>query len=126
MSKWTSRFQLGQSSSVPGVILNPENVHHIEDEGEIKCYPWYCYLTSLLVSPSFTGPGKVPNAKIMTDGCGFANLAALHSIKEILELDNIPTAVQCRVAGAKVCFTYGTIRYSHCSEGIVASSPRCL
>ena len=38
----------------------------------------------------------------MTDGCGFANLATLYAIKEVLELDSIPTAVQCRVAGAKV------------------------
>jgi hypothetical protein len=35
MSKWTSRFQLGQSTSIPGVVLNPENVHQIQDEGEI-------------------------------------------------------------------------------------------
>ena len=50
----------------------------------------------------------------MTDGCGFANLAALRSIKEVLELDSIPTAVQCRVAGAKVCFICSPISYSHC------------
>ncbi|KAF9652372.1 hypothetical protein BDM02DRAFT_3183762 [Thelephora ganbajun] len=85
VSKWASRFQLGQSTSIPGVILGPENVHHIKDE----------------VSLSFIGPGKASNAQIMTDGCGFANLATLHSIKEVLELDNIPTAVQCRIAGAK-------------------------
>lgn len=36
MSKWTSRFQLGQSTSIPGVILSPENVHHIKDEGEMN------------------------------------------------------------------------------------------
>ena len=42
----------------------------------------------------------------MTDGCGFANLATLRSIKEVLELDNTPTAVQCRIAGAKVCLTF--------------------
>jgi hypothetical protein len=35
MSKWTSRFQLGQSTSIPGVILNPENIYHIKDEGEL-------------------------------------------------------------------------------------------
>ena len=50
----------------------------------------------------------------MTDGCGFANLAALCSIKEVLELDSIPTAVQCRVAGAKVCFICSTVTHSHC------------
>lgn len=50
----------------------------------------------------------------MTDGCGFANLATLQLIKEALELDSIPTAVQCRVAGAKVFSTCNTIAYSHC------------
>ena len=73
---------------------------------------WYS-LTLFSVSPSFTGPGKVPSAKVMTDGCGFANLAALTSIKRVLELDSIPTAVQCRVAGAKVCFPLSTVPHSH-------------
>ena len=36
MTKWTSRFQLGQSSSIPGVILNPENVYHIQDESKLN------------------------------------------------------------------------------------------
>jgi RNA-dependent RNA polymerase len=67
----------------------------------------------LLVSPSFIGPGKAPSSKIMTDGCGFANLAALCSIGELLELDSVPTAVQCRVAGAKVFLLFGTISYSY-------------
>lgn len=49
----------------------------------------------------------------MTDGCGFANLATLRSIKEALELDSIPTVVQCRVAGAKVCSSCNTTTYSH-------------
>jgi len=49
----------------------------------------------------------------MTDGCGFANLATLRLIKEVLELDSIPTAIQCRVAGAKVCFIFNTIAHSH-------------
>ena len=66
----------------------------------------YHTLTPSPVSASFIGPGKVPSAQIMTDGCGFANLATLHSIKEVLELDNIPTAVQCRIAGAKVCLFF--------------------
>lgn len=36
MSKWTSRFQLGQSTSIPGVILDPKDVHHIKDEGGVN------------------------------------------------------------------------------------------
>ena len=45
----------------------------------------------------------------MTDGCGFANLATFQSIAEVLELDSVPTAVQCRVAGAKVCLIFCAI-----------------
>jgi len=61
----------------------------------------------------------------MTDGCGFANLATLHSIKEVLELDSIPTAIQCRVAGAKVCFTFNSIAHSHyrCIKGLLLLHP---
>lgn len=63
----------------------------------------------------------------MTDGCGFANLATLHSIKEVLELDNIPTAVQCRIAGAKVCFFFfwhPCIFLLQIHEGITTSPSR--
>ena len=61
----------------------------------------------------------------MTDGCGFANMATLHSIKEVLELDTIPTAVQCRVAGAKVCLMFGTIAHSYCTymKGLLLLHP---
>ena len=52
----------------------------------------------------------------MTDGCGFANLAALRSIKEVLELDSIPTAVQCRIAGAKVYFIFLAVAYPYCGH----------
>jgi hypothetical protein len=39
----------------------------------------------------------------MTDGCGLINLQALHSLHEYLGLwGEIPTAIQCRIAGAKV------------------------
>lgn len=119
MSKWTSRFQLGQSTSVPGVILAPGDIHHIPDESELKNYLLWDFLTWSQVSPP-------PCQKIMTDGCGFANLATLHAIKESLELDNIPTAVQCRIAGAKVFFTFDvtTCSYRSCMKGNVASSPR--
>ena len=39
----------------------------------------------------------------MTDGCGLINIQALHALHERLDLwGEIPTAIQCRVAGAKV------------------------
>ena len=61
----------------------------------------------------------------MTDGCGFANLATLQSIREVLELDSIPTAVQCRIAGAKVWLMFGTSTSSHCRcmQGLLLLHP---
>lgn len=49
-------------------------------------------------------PGVKPSSEMdMTDGCGLVNLRALHALHEQLDLwKEIPTAVQCRLAGAKV------------------------
>ena len=44
---------------------------------------------------------KVPTEKILTDGCGFINGAALTLIARRLKLPSRPTAVQGRVAGSK-------------------------
>lgn len=44
---------------------------------------------------------KVPTEKILTDGCGFINGAALTLIARRLNLPSRPTAVQGRVAGSK-------------------------
>jgi hypothetical protein len=39
----------------------------------------------------------------MTDGCGLINLHALHLLHERLGLwKEVPVAIQCRLAGAKV------------------------
>ncbi len=39
----------------------------------------------------------------MTDGCGLINLHALHMLHENIGLwKEVPMAVQCRLAGAKV------------------------
>jgi RNA-dependent RNA polymerase len=38
----------------------------------------------------------------MTDGCGFINKVALKELRELLQWDTVPTAIQCRIAGAKV------------------------
>jgi hypothetical protein len=49
-------------------------------------------------------PGVKPSSEMdMTDGCGLINLQALHSLHEQLGLwADVPTAIQCRIAGAKV------------------------
>jgi RNA-dependent RNA polymerase len=54
-----------------------------------------------LDSEDWTGPGNPPAEKIMTDGCGFINGAALLIISKHMNLPNRPAAVQGRIAGAK-------------------------
>ena len=40
---------------------------------------------------------------VMTDGCGLINLQAMHMLHEKLGLwKEVPVAIQCRLAGAKV------------------------
>ncbi|TFY61557.1 hypothetical protein EVJ58_g4444 [Rhodofomes roseus] len=49
--------------------------------------------------------GKVPAEKILTDGCGFMNWAALAAIARALKYTRFPTAVQGRIAGSKGVWT---------------------
>lgn len=44
---------------------------------------------------------KAPTEKIMTDGCGFINLAALAIITRKLGYESAPTALQGRIDGSK-------------------------
>lgn len=62
-------------------------------------------LTELLVSEDWDKVGKPPAEKVMTDGCGFINYAALLAIKHHLNYTSVPTAVQGRIAGAKGLWT---------------------
>jgi hypothetical protein len=43
-----------------------------------------------------------PGGPDMTDGCGFVNKFTLKTLRELLQWDTVPTAIQCRIAGAKV------------------------
>ncbi|KAI0075924.1 hypothetical protein K474DRAFT_1663689 [Panus rudis PR-1116 ss-1] len=85
ISKWASRFALGLSNSIPGVKVKPERVHFIPD----------------IISPLHDGSPDVPGVMQMTDGCGLANLATFRIIQSKLGWKDTPTAVQCRVNGAK-------------------------
>ncbi|KIY74034.1 hypothetical protein CYLTODRAFT_484791 [Cylindrobasidium torrendii FP15055 ss-10] len=76
MAKWASRLALGLSTSVPGPVLNAQDIIPISD----------------IVSKQGSD---------MTDGAGLANQATLRAIKEQLGLDHIPSAVQVRVDGNK-------------------------
>ncbi|KAL4070840.1 RNA dependent RNA polymerase-domain-containing protein [Scleroderma citrinum] len=75
MTKWASRFALGLSNSVPGIEFEPTNIMLVDD---------------IVVDDS-----------IMTDGCGFINLSALKRLRAVFGWDVCPTAIQCRIAGAK-------------------------
>ncbi|KAL6305950.1 RNA dependent RNA polymerase-domain-containing protein, partial [Sparassis latifolia] len=87
MVKWVARFALGLSNSMPGIRLEP---HQVKYEPEI-------------IYDAFEGPCKVPSEMEMTDGCGFISRRVLHDLQSRLQWQDEPTAIQCRVAGAKVC-----------------------
>ncbi|KAI0321268.1 RNA dependent RNA polymerase-domain-containing protein [Amylostereum chailletii] len=88
IAKWTTRFDLGLSTSVPVLKFKPENVHFIEDI-EVRLDPHE----------------KVPAERCMTDGCGFMNRAALIEIAKALKLPGPPPAVQGRGMGCKGLWT---------------------
>ncbi|KAF9229158.1 hypothetical protein BS17DRAFT_742893 [Gyrodon lividus] len=75
MAKWASRFALGLSNSVPGIIINQNNILFLKDE--------------------------VSAGSDMTDGAGYINLAALKLLQGLFDWGTVPTAIQCRIAGAK-------------------------
>ncbi|KAG2141030.1 RNA dependent RNA polymerase-domain-containing protein [Suillus clintonianus] len=84
ISKWSTRWALGLSTSVPTIEFSPENIIFICDQHAVG---W--------------GEGKPPAEKIMTDGCGFISGAALTAIMRVMKYSSRPTAVQGRIAGAK-------------------------
>ncbi|OAX39662.1 hypothetical protein K503DRAFT_716030 [Rhizopogon vinicolor AM-OR11-026] len=84
ISKWSTRWALGLSTSIPTVEFSPENIFFIDDQNALD---W--------------GEGKPPAEKIMTDGCGFISGAALTAIMRVMRYPARPTAVQGRIAGAK-------------------------
>jgi RNA-dependent RNA polymerase len=98
LSKWTTRFDLGLSTTVPVLEFEPENIKFIPDiRGCIVLFKANAFTSSFLpVAPQKEGEGT-----ILTDGCGFINGAALTLIARRLGLPSRPTAVQARVAGAK-------------------------
>ncbi|KAG1840300.1 RNA dependent RNA polymerase-domain-containing protein [Suillus subalutaceus] len=84
ISKWSTRWALGLSTSVPTIEFPPENIFFISDQHAVD---W--------------GNGKPPAEKIMTDGCGYISGAALTAIMRVMKYSSRPTAVQGRIAGAK-------------------------
>ncbi|KAI0684509.1 RNA dependent RNA polymerase-domain-containing protein [Cytidiella melzeri] len=87
ISKWTTRFDLALSTSVPILQFKPENICIIDD-----------------VCARHVGD-NIPASKIFTDGCGFMNASALVAIGRQLGFTERPTAVQGRILGSKGVWT---------------------
>lgn len=88
ISKWSTRFALGLSNSIPVLIFDERNIFNIDD----------------IYASDVSKEEKPPAEKIMTDGCGFINHAAALIIRRKLNLPYRPTAVQARIKGAKGMF----------------------
>ncbi|KAI0005558.1 RNA dependent RNA polymerase-domain-containing protein [Russula compacta] len=99
MSKWSTRFELGLSKTVPIIQFEPGNINFILDE-----------------TPHDEREGV--SSEVLTDGCGFINGAALTLIARRLGLPSRPTAVQGRVAGAKGLWIL------HCNDRSQTEPPR--
>ncbi|KAG2159654.1 RNA dependent RNA polymerase-domain-containing protein [Suillus bovinus] len=84
ISKWSTRWALGLSTSVPTIKFASENIFFIDDQYAANC-----------------AEGEHLAEKIMTDGCGLISGAALTAIMRVIQYPSRPTAVQGRIAGAK-------------------------
>ncbi|KDR85760.1 hypothetical protein GALMADRAFT_53536 [Galerina marginata CBS 339.88] len=86
LSKYATRFALGLSNSVPALEFDENNIIFIDD---ITASDWP------------VGKQNPPANKLMTDGCGFLNHAALHRIVKYLGYESLPAGVQGRIDGSK-------------------------
>ncbi|KAI0088874.1 RNA dependent RNA polymerase-domain-containing protein [Irpex rosettiformis] len=83
INKWTTRFDLGLSTSIPILEFKPENMTIIDD-----------------LYADYEGD-SAPTNKIFTDGCGFMNASGLLAISRQLGFVERTTAVQGRILGSK-------------------------
>ncbi|KAI9480764.1 MAG: RNA dependent RNA polymerase-domain-containing protein [Benjaminiella poitrasii] len=82
MSKYASRMSLGYSSSIPTLEFKPDEIIYIDD--------------------IYSSTGSVTDeTACMTDGCGIISCAAMRQIMGCQATDELPCAVQGRIAGAK-------------------------
>ncbi|TFK66173.1 hypothetical protein BDN72DRAFT_158598 [Pluteus cervinus] len=91
ISKWSTRFALGLSNSIPAIELAVHNIEFIDDEYADNFDP--------------NAGRKAEAEEILTDGCGFMNTAMAMEIRRVMTYTSIPTAVQGRIAGAKGLWT---------------------
>ncbi|KAJ7608165.1 RNA dependent RNA polymerase-domain-containing protein [Roridomyces roridus] len=89
-AKYVARYALGLSTSMPVLEFLDENMFRIQDT---------------VADDWPEGAGKAPSEKIMTDGCGFINRAAMVLITKHVPYSSLPTAIQARIGGAKGLWT---------------------
>ncbi|KAF5377742.1 hypothetical protein D9757_009386 [Collybiopsis confluens] len=98
---------LALSNSVPALIFEVQNIHFIDD-----------------IIASDCEDKKPPAHKVLTDGCGFINQAALKAITEALNYPSRPTAVQGRIAGSKGLWTLHPVDTSDVPQIWIRDSQR--
>jgi hypothetical protein len=84
MSKYASRMSLGYSSSVPTLEFRPEEIIYIDD---------------IYADGYVDGSGD--ETLCMTDGCGIISCSAMKRIMGSHSAEELPCAVQGRIAGSK-------------------------
>lgn len=83
MNKYASRMSLGYSSSIPTLEFKPEQIRYIDD----------------VYADTSRGAGQ--EERCMTDGCGIISPSAMKLIMGCQATDQLPCAIQGRIAGAK-------------------------
>ncbi|TFK66180.1 hypothetical protein BDN72DRAFT_900047 [Pluteus cervinus] len=91
ISKWSTRFGLGLSNSIPTIELALQNMEFIDDKYADGFDP--------------SADRKAQAEEILTDGCGFMNEAMAKAVQRVMAYTSRPTALQGRIAGAKGLWT---------------------
>lgn len=83
------------------LLFDEENIFFIDDLCQSSPIVSHYLLTIVIDAEDRPLNGKVPAEKVMTDGCGLINAAALKLIATLLKLSTRSTAIQGRLLGAK-------------------------
>jgi hypothetical protein len=82
INKYASRMLLGYSNSIPTVVFKPEQIEYVDD-----------------IYSDTKGQNKENSC--MTDGCGIISCSAMRKVMGCQLADELPCAIQGRIAGAK-------------------------
>ncbi|OAD75789.1 RNA-dependent RNA polymerase RdRP [Phycomyces blakesleeanus NRRL 1555(-)] len=80
LNKFASRMTLGYSNSIPTLLFSKESIRYVDDIYSDK---------------------NGEEETCMTDGCGIISCAAMRKIMQLEGKDDVPCAIQGRIAGAK-------------------------